>query len=391
MMDLTIKIDKIFNESIKTIKHDYNCSSFALKGSDLKTDIVCNHSLYFDSLKKLCSVFNNLFKKSNNKSDNFNEVIKIFITNNKDIFREVKYLFQNSAWLTNYEVEKFNKATYKTSKAKCTNDEKFYIIKCYEYLYCIYNTESNYSLIVTSNEKKAITMINILLLIPYLACGDLYAIHGGLVSNGKYNILITGPSLSGKTTFSLLFLENNWQIVTEETTYITKFGKILDYNVRNYFNIRIGTYFEFKDFLNRCGIIIKNSFLDSLIKSKKQLFQLGKKKQISIYFENLCKERNNVIRKTITHVLDVSLKKNATEMAIKKINPVKIVNRFLEISFAPTTELFRKLIKFNKFKEEANMKRELNRLFRNVKCYSVISGLDYKKNFNFLLNAINLE
>jgi guanylate kinase len=232
-------------------------------------------------------------------------------------------------------------------------------------------------------------MVNILLLVPYLAYGDLFAIHGGVVSNGRNNILITSSSLGGKTTFSLLFLENNWQIITEETTYITKRGELLDYPVRNYFNIRIGTYLEFKDLFIKKGIINKK-FLSISKRNKNNLFDLGKNQQISIDFEILCKNKSKLRNKQITHVLNISLKKDIENMIIRKIKLTEIINKFLEMSNAPTTMLFRNLMKIENLKIRKT-KKNLKKILQKVKCYSVISGLNYRKNFNYLLNKIEIK
>jgi len=238
------------------------------------------------------------------------------------------------------------------------------------------------------NEKKALTMINILLLTPYLLYGDLYAVHGGLVSDGKNNILLSNSSLGGKTTFALLFLASGWQIITEETTYVTRYGAILNYNIRNYFNIRVGTYLEFKDFFVNAGII-NNAFLDMAHMKKKELFELGKKEQMSIYFDTLSKSKGNLSTDQITHVLKVSLDKNKSGISIKKNSLTEIVDRFLEVSLAPTVMLFKSLTKMTNLKTEERRK-ELIQIFKNTKSYSVSSGFDYRKNFNYLIQKIKL-
>jgi len=240
---------------------------------------------------------------------------------------------------------------------------------------------------VVEDEKKALTMVNILLLTPYLLYGDLYAVHGGLVSDGKNNILLNSSSLGGKTTFALLFLENEWKIITEETTYITKYGEFLNYNVRNYFNIRVGTYLEFKEFFVKAGII-NNSFLTMAGMSQKELFELGKKNQMSIDFESLCKNEGNVSSGgRITHTLKVALERDQPGITIKETNPIEVVDRFLEVSLAPTVMLFRKLTNMNNLKKNKR-REELVQIFKNIKSYSIISDFDYRKNFNYLLSEI---
>jgi len=333
---------------------------------------------------KLSSIFNASLKASRNG----NNIIEAFITENEDVFKKIEAMFQHSEWSTNDRVREFNIATHNTSDSKCTSDNKFNIIKCYDHFYYIYNTESNQCLMVTKDEKKALTMVNILLLTPYLLYGDLYAAHGGLVSDGKNNILLGSSSLGGKTTFALLFLENGWRIIAEETTYITKYGEILNYNIRNYFNIRIGVYLEFKDLFIKAGIV-NDYFLAMANVDKKELFELGKKAQISIDFEALCKNEGHATTNRITHVLKVSLEKGRSGMFIEKGNPVENASRFLEVSLAPTVMLFKSLINITNLKRNER-RDELIKIFKNVKNYSVTSGFDYRKNFNFLLDEISL-
>lgn len=385
MNDLTTKVTKIFKDSLKVITKDANHTSHSLKSDNLITTITCGYGLCSDHLAAFSYTFNTLLNASQKNSSN---IVEAFILENEDIFQKIESIFLHTEWSTNRSVSKFNLATHNTSCSKCTVDNKFYIIKCYDHFYYIYNTESNQCLMVVKDEKKALTMINILLLTPYLSYGDLYAVHGGLVSNGLNNILLGSSSLGGKTTFALLFLENGWQIITEETTYITKYGEILNYNIRNYFNIRVGTYLEFKDFFVKAGII-NDPFLNMEHLDKKELFELGKKEQISIDFEALSKNKGKVTNDKITHVLKVSIEKNKSGMIIEKSNTIENVDRFLELSLAPTVMLFKNLTGVTNLKRNQR-KRKLMQIFKNVKGYSVSSGFDYRKNFNFLIQKIKL-
>ncbi|MBT9164591.1 MAG: hypothetical protein DDT23_00593 [candidate division WS2 bacterium] len=382
MNNLTTKVAVIFNDILGAITNDLNHTSHSLISDNLLTSIICNYRLCSDNLMKLSSIFNVSLKASHNGSN----VIEAFITENEDAFQKIESIFQHSEWSTNDRVRKFNVATHNTSSSKCTIDNKFYIIRCYDHFYYIYNTESNHCLMVTKGEKKALTMVNILLLTPYLLHGDLYAVHGGLVSDGKNNVLISSSSLGGKTTFALLFLENGWKIITEETTYITKHGELLNCNIRNYFNIRVGTYLEFKDFFIKAGII-NNFFLTMANTAQKELFELGKRGQMSIDFESLCKNGSNTATGRITHALKVALEKNQSGMIIKKTNPIENVDGFLEVSFAPTVMLFRKLTNMNNLKRNKR-REELMQIFKNIKSYSITSGFDYRRNFNLLLGEM---
>ncbi len=383
---LSTELSEIFCYSIKTITDDLNHTFHTMMSDNLTTNITCNYVLCSNHLEEFSSVFNTLLKPSHNNSCT---TISAFVIENENIFQKIESIFLYDGWSNNSDINKFNIATHDTSKAKCTYNNKFYIIKCYDHFYYIYNTESNECLLVVKNEKKAFTMINILLLSPYLSYGDLYAIHGGLVSNGSDNILLTNSSLGGKTTFALLFLENGWKIVTEETTYITKHGQILNYNIRNYFNIRVGTYLEFKDFFMKAGIT-NDFFLSMLHMNKNELFELGKKEQMLIYFDVLSKNKVNLSNDNITHTLRVSLDKNKSGITIEGSNHEEIVDGFLEISFAPTVTLFKGLLKINSVVKEKS-KDGLMQIFRTIKSYSVISGFDYRKNFDFLIQEIKLK
>lgn len=382
-MYLNKKIKETFYNSINTIIKDSNRTFSNLISDNLKTNITCNSSLCSDKLIEFSNAFNSLLNAS--QSDN---VIEAFISESEDVFQKIESLFNHKDWLSNDRIKDFNIATHNTSESKCTDDNEFYIMKCYEYFYYIYNTTNNKCLMVIKNEKKALTMVNILLLTPYLLHADLYAVHGGLVSDGKNNILISNSSLGGKTTFALLFLSNGWQIVTEETTYITKHGKILNFNIRNYFNIRVGTYLEFKNFFINSGFI-NDSFLSMSHIDKNVLFELGKKDQMSIDFDALCKNKSNITNDKITHSLKISLDKDKSDMTIEKNCPTENVDSFLELSFAPTVMLFKNLIDI-KHLDKNERKNELIQIFKNINSYSVSSGFNYRNNFDFLKQKIDL-
>jgi hypothetical protein len=382
-VDLKEKIRNIFCDSISIITKDSNKAFCNLISDNLKTTITCNSRLCSDKLIDFSNAFNSLLNSSKN-----NNVIEAFVTENEDVFQKIESIFDHKDWSSNDRIKQFNIATHNTSESKCTIDNEFYIIKCYEYFYYIYNTTNNKCLMIIKNEKKALTMVNILLLTPYLLYADLYAVHGGLVSDGKNNILISNTSLGGKTTFALLFLSNGWQIITEETTYITKQGKILNFNIRNYFNIRVGTYLEFKDFFINSGFI-NDSFLAMSHINRNELFEFEKKDQMSIDFDALCKNKSNITNEKITHSLKVSLNKDKYGMTIEKNCPTENVDGFLELSLAPTVMLFKSLININHL-DKNERKNELIQIFKNINSYSLSSGFDYKDNFDFLRQKIDI-
>lgn len=385
MNDLTTDVGLLLNHSVAEITNDSSRTSHRLVTDSLLTSIICNHGLCSDNLTRFAPVFNASLKASRDGSN----VIEAFITKSRDVFHQVESLFQRHEWSTNERIRDFNVATSSTSMAKCTVDGKFYIIKCYDHFYYLYETGTNRCLMVTTDERKALTMVSILLLTPYLLHGDLYAVHGGLVSNGEHNLLISSSSLGGKTTLALLFLANGWRIITEESTYITRHGEPLKFNIRNYFNIRVGTYLEFRDFFVSAGIV-SDSFLAMADTARDELFEIGKKGQISIDFDALCRNGSTAAADRITHVLEISLDKTQSGMSVQESEPARTVDRFLEVSLAPTVMLFKDLANMPHLDGEQRRK-ELTRILSDVKSYSVTSGFDYRKHFDFLLDQLGLS
>lgn len=370
------------NDILKEIVqyNDKNEIAINLKNSKLFTHIKCYSTICKTKLNEFSSSFNKLFKENHNCKN----ILHVTIIENEVLFERINIFFNNTPLKETDAIKKFNIATIATSKAKCTEDNRFYILKCYDYFIYIFDKKKKVCYMVIKNNIKAITMINILLLTPYLMYGELYAVHGGLVSNGTYNILINNSSLGGKTTFALLFASNNWSIITEETTYITKNGNILPYNIRNYFNIRVGTYLTFKDYFLKKGIL-NNEFIKMEDKTNEELFDYGKKGQFSIDFDKIGK---NIEFKTmkITHSIKVSIEKR-NDIQIAKCSPTENVNAFLELSLAPTVLLFQELLNYNKINKEKRQEK-LNNIFKNTKSFILRSNFNYKEKFDYIIKNI---
>ena len=381
---LNLEISNIVT-SCKYVLSRTNTSCHVMVSGNLTTSIVCNYELCSNHLGEFTSVFNALFRNVQATSSN---TLNVFILEDRTHFCMVENIFNNEYWSKSNSIEKFNLATHETSSGKNTADHKYFIIKCYDHFYYIFNTISKECLLLVKNEKKAITMINILLLTPYISYDDLYAIHGGLVNKGGNNILLTNASLGGKTTFALLFLENGWQIATEETTYISRFGEIFNYNIRNYFNIRVGTYLEFKELFKKYDVT-NDIFLGLESMSKNELFELGKKEQMLVYFDKFYKKQPSLVEHNITHTLVVSLHKAKSGIAVKNIHFKEVCDGFLKISNSPTVGLFKDLLKIDTVVPE-NDEFELFKILNSVKTFNVASGLDYRNNFPVLLEKINL-
>lgn len=349
------------------------------KNNKLDTHVYTTKNNYYEDLTNFSNAFNKLFNNSNDSN-----ILNCYIINNEKLFSKALYYLDVDSLVSTEGIDKFNEATFNTSYARCTKDYNYYIMKCYEYFIYIFDKNNKRCFMLIRNNKKALTMINILILTPYLMYGELFAVHGGLINRNNTNVLINNSSLGGKTTFAILFASNGWNIITEETTYIKNTGEILPYNIRNYFNIRVGTYLNFEDYFKNKGIIIDN-FLQMKEKSDLELFDIGKKNQESIDFIKLgtFKELKN---NYISFSLKVAIKKDQ-KFTINQCSSVENINSFLELSLAPTVLLFKELLNYNNIDKSAR-KNQLEKIFNNTKSYRIDSGFYYKQHFNEIVNIL---
>ena len=349
------------------------------KNNKLDTHVYTTKNNYYEDLTNFSNAFNKLFNNSNDSN-----ILNCYIINNEKLFSKALYYLDVDSLVSTEGIDKFNEATFNTSYARCTKDYNYYIMKCYEYFIYIFDKNNKRCFMLIRNNKKALTMINILILTPYLMYGELFAVHGGLINRNNTNVLINNSSLGGKTTFAILFASNGWNIITEETTYIKNTGEILPYNIRNYFNIRVGTYLNFEDYFKNKGIIIDN-FLQMKEKSDLELFDIGKKNQESIDFIKLgtFKELKN---NYILFSLKVAIKKDQ-KFTINQCSSVENINSFFELSLAPTVLLFKELLNYNNIDKSAR-KNQLEKIFNNTKSYRIDSGFYYKQHFNEIVNIL---
>lgn len=367
---------------IKEIEKNITTSDkqIIFKNNELNTIVHTSTNIFYNDLKNFSKAFNELFKyNSNNKNE-----LNVYIISNEDIYSKLLNFMNDESLVLTKGIINFNEATTTTSYAKCTHDYNYYIIKCYEYFIYVFDKRNKRCFMLIKNNKKALTMINILILTPYLMYGELFAVHGGLVNKNDKNVLINNSSLGGKTTFAILFASNNWDIITEETTYITKNGRILPFNIRNYFNIRVGTYLNFYDYFESKEIFIQN-FINMKDKTSDELYEVGKKEQQSIDFNKLGKFKK-LKEDSITTSLKVSIQRDK-QFTIDSCSPIENVNSFLKLSLAPTVLLFKELFNFNGI-DTSERRNQLEKIFNNTKSYKIVSGFDYKNYFNDILDKI---
>lgn len=357
------------------------CSTETLFNKQLNTTIISYSKLYSKSLSSFSRAFNSLFD-DNNKCNNCIEAIVI---EDIKLFNKAESIFNNNSFYTKtLGTEEFNKATVTTSLSKCTKDKRFYIMKCYDYFIYIFDKLNKKCYMFIKNNKKSLTMVNILLLTPYLMYGELFAIHGGLVNKDNNNILINNTSLGGKTTMALLFASKGWNIITEETTYINAEGIILPYNIRNYFNIRLGTYLAFESFFRNKGII-NEKFLSLKDKTDEERFDYGKQSQFSIDFDALGTNLNNNNSK-ITHFLRVSINKNK-DFSMKECDCFDNVKAFLDLSLSPTVLLFQELLNYKVVNKDMRV-NILKKICLNTRCYTLDTSFDYIKYYDYIIEQL---
>ena len=345
----------------------------------LNTIVYATSDLYLNDLKNFAKAFNLLFNES--CECNF---LETYIIHNDDIFQKAMEELKNPNLKETSGIIDFNKATITTSEVKCSDDYNYYIMRCYEYFMYIFDRKNKKCFMIIKENKKVITMINILILTPYILYGELFAVHGGLVNKHNKNILINNSSLGGKTTFAILFASNGWNIITEETTYITNSGSILPYNIRNYFNIRVGTYLNFFYYFKSKNIII-NEFIKMKNKNPYELFDYGKKNQVSIDFEHIG-EFKPLTSTHITASLKVSISKQQ-KFELIKCSSTENVNSFLDLSLSPTVLLFKELMNFYDINIDKRRK-QLELIFSKTKSFKLNSGFDYKEKFSEITKNI---
>ena len=373
----------MINELIKEIDNSLGeiLTTQTLHNNSLTTIINCYSNLCLNEVNNFSKVFNSLFS-----SDKDNNILIVNLIENDILFdKALNLINSNELYTDTSAIKEFNKATITTSEIKSDKDNNYYIMRCYDYFIYVFDKLNKKCYMIIKKNKKAITMVNILLLTPYLMYGELFAVHGGLVNNKDSNILINNDSLGGKTTFAILFASKGWNIITEETTYITKDGSLLPYNIRNYFNIRLGTYLAFEDFFVNKNII-NDEFLKMKDKTEKERFDYGKSSQFSIDFNDLGTILDNKEKMNITHSLKVSISKEQT-FSMKECNPVESVNSFLKLSLSPTVLLFQELLNYT-ITDQDERRNKLIKIFSNTKSYIINSGFDYIDNYETIINTI---
>lgn len=358
------------------------CVYVTFQSEMLRTRIRCYSNLCNRSILQFAEVMNKAFACNNVSVYN----IEAYIIEDELLFSRTVERLNLMDSVDTEVVERFNEKMVSTSVLKRSEDGNYYLMQCYEYFLYIFDKCNRRCYMIVKNNKKAITMVNILLLTPYLMYGDLFAVHGGLVNKGDRNVLISNSSLGGKTTFAILFASNGWNIITEETTYITRRGAILPYNIRNYFNIRLGTYLTFRDYFLEKNVV-NEAFLKMADLDEDQWFAYGKQSQMALDFDILGTYLSNP-HMYISHFLKVSINKNQ-QLDIQACLPKESVDSFMDLSLGPTVMLFEELLDFV-ICDQGQRRKDLEKIFNSTHNYLLHSGFDYKKQFKVIVEQVGL-
>ncbi|MER5703741.1 hypothetical protein ABT023_17615 [Micromonospora sp. NPDC002296] len=100
-------------------------------------------------------------------------------------------------------------------------------------------------LIASRDATDLAWLLRYLMATPLVLWGALDVAHGCLVEWQGHNLLIAGPSHSGKSSLSILFALNGGVIRTEDVTYIDDAGRAAPVSTRTMMTMRQGTYDAF--------------------------------------------------------------------------------------------------------------------------------------------------
>ena len=188
------KIMKKLFKKIYKLLDNFQSQKVLLKNDKLTTIIQNFYAGYSNDLTDLSKAFNII---SNDNSNN--NYLNTVIIQDNNTFEELNN-FMLSAKLCNTDfTNKFNSATKSSSIIKCSVDHNFYIMKCYDYFFYLFNKQTKESIMLVTDNYKAKAMINILLLTPYVMMGELNVIHGGLVNKKDKNVLISNSRRQNDT------------------------------------------------------------------------------------------------------------------------------------------------------------------------------------------------
>lgn len=372
------EVDKKFTYFIQQNKrNDY----VGINSYKLNVEIFYDKEEHGENFKSLKSAIESVI----NSPEIFINPISFFVDTRKEVGNFIKKCFDLKKFEYSIEVEEYNRIVNSKSDARISVDKKYIIMRFISGLFFIVNRITFECLIYVCDNIEAISMLNLLVVSPFVFVGELYVAHAGLVTNGERYILLYNDSLGGKTSFGFLFLSNGWDIVAEDVVYFDNRGHIVDFLFRKYFHVRVGTevYFSklFKTKQKKC--------FDK--RSKKELFELGKEKQSSIPYTDLCVRKYFSKENAITDVIMVNIDKDKKENYIVGFSNEILINKIVEICNMPTITVFKKMFpKLEKISME-QQRNELVKCMKNVKSYKVDVGLEYKDFFDEILEWITKE
>ena len=142
-------IEKIHNR----IKH-LKAEKTSLENEKLTTHIKNYYDNYSFDLIKLSKAFNGIFDFKGNSPQKSMDCI---ILNDNELFNELDYYLLKSKLYETATIVNFNNATRSSSILKCSKDKNYYIMKCYDYFFYLFNNFSSiFQNIVIDNKIKLV-------------------------------------------------------------------------------------------------------------------------------------------------------------------------------------------------------------------------------------------
>lgn len=231
-------------------------------------------------------------------------------------------------------------------------------------------------IIARSMSDELLSMIKYFVTAPFVLSGEVHLVHGTSINFRGKNYLIAADSGMGKTSLGILFCLNGGFLISEDISYITKNGKIINLCSRNYFTLRKGTLHAFKDFFND---IYQEENL-----SQEELYLAGKESQqrISIDLLKLQGDKMNelglidciIVPEISSQMIGYSIHK-LDEKEIEKMNYVN--NRNFMVYW------LKMLLSF-----------EINENFgkvygsKKIKCIKLCTDFNYRSYFNEIINKL---
>lgn len=377
MLDITIFIDEVRNLTIA--KYPNKHVSF----SQLSIDC-CASTDYLDILEEFK-------KRCGFKINNIIFCFQIYVLEDSSFFSKIKKEFphMNSYPFTpilEYE-EGLGSPNIKFKIDPKTRARVIEILKQDVYLYSIYKPLSSEIFLVTNENSKRMKRYfkGLVMELVLMYENDLKSAHAACISYNKKGILLIGPSRSGKTSFSIGFIQKGAKYVSNDRIFINSSNVALSFDFySNCLRIKIGTIFhypELKKFLDNELLAKYTSY------SPAELWQLNNLDEITIKADDIFNKDRIITKTKIDYIIMPKISPYRDHTEIIEFNDMDcIINELVDCFFHP---LLRWPIGLKMKKQDRDSTILFwKSVFSKTKIYKIESGLDIKKAVNELIQTL---